>query len=620
MSAPPPSQKDGQQVLKYAFDDATGSLRTNATLVADSVTLNIDSLDDSIAIGDAITGKKLIVNSDGTINVNVENFPATQAVTQSTSPWVISGTVTANAGTNLNTSALALESGGHLASIDTKTPALGQALAAASVPVVLTAAQLSTLTPLSTVAVTQSTSPWVTSGTSTVSGTVTANIGTTGGLALDSTVSGLLTDTELRATPVPISGTVTANAGSNLNTSALALDSSVNGILVTQASSTSGEKGPLVQGAATTSAPSYSTATTNPLSLTTAGALRVDGSAVTQPVSLAAALTLTSTVNSSTTPLGSNGVFSGSYELISSYSEITLVYVSDHSSAASGVVCTFSSDGVNSDSSCVFTFDVTQLNGDTITLPTVSKYFKISYTNGSVAQTYFRLQTQYRTVADSAAAVQFNTTLTDNTIANLTRSLIVGKSTSGNSYINVKVNPSGALSTAVGDISGVVGQQAMASSLPVVIASNQTSIPVAATLSAETTKVIGTVNQGTSPWVTSATLAAETTKVIGTVNQGTSPWVVSSSTSTTSSITSVASSGSSVTLLASNANRKYATIFNESTKLLYVKLGATASATSYTVQMPPNSYYELPTINIYTGIIDGIWASANGNARLTELT
>lgn len=35
-----------------------------------------------------------------------------------------------------------------LSSIDTKTPALGQALAAASVPVVLTAAQLSTLTPV----------------------------------------------------------------------------------------------------------------------------------------------------------------------------------------------------------------------------------------------------------------------------------------------------------------------------------------------------------------------------------------------------------------------------------------------------------------------------------------
>jgi hypothetical protein len=83
----------------------------------------------------------------------------------------------------------------------------------------------------------------------------------------------------------PVSGTVTANAGTNLNTSALALDTSVNGVLLAQASTTSGQTGPLVQGAVTTAAPSYTTGKTDPLSLTTAGALRVDGSAVTQPVS-----------------------------------------------------------------------------------------------------------------------------------------------------------------------------------------------------------------------------------------------------------------------------------------------------------------------------------------------
>lgn len=67
--------------------------------------------------------------------------------------------------TGASTSALQTTGNASLSSIDTKTPALGQALAAASTPVVLTAAQLTTLTPLSTVVVTQSTSPWVVSGT-----------------------------------------------------------------------------------------------------------------------------------------------------------------------------------------------------------------------------------------------------------------------------------------------------------------------------------------------------------------------------------------------------------------------------------------------------------------------
>src|SRR5579859_1005991 len=70
----------------------------------------------------------------------------------------------------------------------------------------------------------------------------------------------------------PVSGTVTANIGTS---GSLALDTSVNGILVSQGSTTSGEKGPLVQGAVTTSAPSYTTAQTSPLSLDTSGLLRV---------------------------------------------------------------------------------------------------------------------------------------------------------------------------------------------------------------------------------------------------------------------------------------------------------------------------------------------------------
>ncbi|MBV9448564.1 MAG: hypothetical protein JO345_21980 [Streptosporangiaceae bacterium] len=57
--------------------------------------------------------------------------------------------------------------------------------------------------------------------------------------------------------------------------SGAALDSSVNGLLVGQASTTSGQSGPLVQTATTTSAPSYTTAKTNPLSTDTSGLLRV---------------------------------------------------------------------------------------------------------------------------------------------------------------------------------------------------------------------------------------------------------------------------------------------------------------------------------------------------------
>lgn len=133
-----------------------------------------------------------------------------------------------------STSSLQSTGNTSLSSIDTKTPALGQALAAASSPVVLTAAQLSTLTPLPTVAVTQSTSPWVSS----------------------------------------VTGTVTANAGTNLNTSALALDATLSGTQVSQGSTTSGQKGVLSLGAVSTNAPTYSNGQTSPISLSTRGDVR----------------------------------------------------------------------------------------------------------------------------------------------------------------------------------------------------------------------------------------------------------------------------------------------------------------------------------------------------------
>lgn len=100
-----------------------------------------------------------------------------------------------------------------LASIDTKTPALGQALAAASTPIVLTAAQITTLTPpaaltnyanetggnLDTIAA----KDFATQTTLALIKAKTDNLD----VALSTRAVTGLTDTQLRATPVPISNT-----------------------------------------------------------------------------------------------------------------------------------------------------------------------------------------------------------------------------------------------------------------------------------------------------------------------------------------------------------------------------------------------------------------------------
>jgi hypothetical protein len=61
------------------------------------------------------------------------------------------------------------------------------------------------------------------------------------------------------------------------------------------------------------------------------------------------------------------------------------------------------------------------------------------------------------------------------------------------------------------------------------------------------------------------------------------------------------------------------TIFNDSTQHLYVKYGATASTSSFTIKIAPGDGYEFP-YPIYPGQVDGIWSTANGNARITEIT
>lgn len=81
--------------------------------------------------------------------------------------------------------------------------------------------------------------------------------------------------------------------------------------------------------------------------------------------------------------------------------------------------------------------------------------------------------------------------------------------------------------------------------------------------------------------------------------------------------TTVGSSNTNVVLLKANPARRGATVFNDSTAILYLLLADAAASTSkYTVQMVAGSYYEVPYN--YAGPINGIWASVNGNARIVE--
>lgn len=92
---------------------------------------------------------------------------------------------------------------------------------------------------------------------------------------------------------------------------------------------------------------------------------------------------------------------------------------------------------------------------------------------------------------------------------------------------------------------------------------------------------------------------------------------MSTTTIQAATLANVASSASSVTLFSASGTAHARALFNDSSAILYIKFGTTASTSSYTVQVAAGGYYEFPQ-QLYAGRVDGIWASANGNARTTE--
>jgi len=82
-------------------------------------------------------------------------------------------------------------------------------------------------------------------------------------------------------------------------------------------------------------------------------------------------------------------------------------------------------------------------------------------------------------------------------------------------------------------------------------------------------------------------------------------------------LSNVTMTGSSVTLAAQNLTRRNLLIYNDTGVVCYVKLGSGASATSFTVKLADQGYYELAA-PAYTGIVTAL--AASGTVRVTETT
>lgn len=310
--------------------------------------------------------------------------------------------------------------------------------------------------------------------------------------------------------------------------------------------------------------------------------------------------TFISTANSTTANLAGAAVFTGTSEDVSAYAEARVSVFSSHVSATNGLSLQQSSDGTNWDFVDVFTVAAT--NGQVYSVPVYAQFFRLVYTNGATLTTSLRIETVYHGVRTKPSAVRPQDARSNEIDVEESAAYLMGFN--GTTWDRVRTTGAGVMSVSA----------AVTSTIPGVAATSLGKAEDAVHASGDTgVQMLGVRNDNAATSLTSATgdyspVATDTNGAVFTRERP----------ATTTAVTSVAASATSVTLLALNAARRGATIYNDSSALLYLKLGATASTTSFTVKMAAESYYEVPTG--YSGVIDALWASATGSARISEIS
>jgi hypothetical protein len=158
--------------------------------------------------------------------------------------------------------------------------------------------------------------------------------------------------------------------------------------------------------------------------------------------------------NSTSNILLATSNYTGYFEDVSEYSSISTILFSDVPSSSNGFIIQFSTNGSNIDVSQSYT---AKSGGYIQTYPTFGRYVRISYSNGNVAQSNFRLQTTYSYYKNISTGQFANDTLTDTSYLQISKNILAGRNastmyeniTSVNNKlsVNVPITAQGLLST-----------------------------------------------------------------------------------------------------------------------------------------------------------------------------
>lgn len=144
--------------------------------------------------------------------------------------------------------------------------------------------------------------------------------------------------------------------------------------------------------------------------------------------------------NSSAAILGVGGVFTGTAERVLNYGIILVSVFADQASATDGLVIEQSTDGTNWDHSDEYT--IAANTGKTFSLQPAAIFYRVVYTNGGVAQTAFRLQTQLKPVYVKPSSHRVADSVSNQDDAELIKAVITGENPSGD-FVNFEATAGG---------------------------------------------------------------------------------------------------------------------------------------------------------------------------------
>jgi len=165
------------------------------------------------------------------------------------------------------------------------------------------------------------------------------------------------------------------------------------------------------------------------------------------------------TANSSTTPLGIDGVFTGTAVNTLEFSVIQIIVFSNIISATDGFSIEFSPDGTNWDSFDKYTIPAG--TGKTFSFQPSGCYYRIVYTNSGVGQTTFRLQSVLKKTYIKPSSHRVMDNIIGDDDAELVKAVITGKNPGG-TFVNFQATTAGNFKVSLEELESDISSNANA--------------------------------------------------------------------------------------------------------------------------------------------------------------